>query len=461
MDVHPIDSHFLFNCEMSTRTEARNQAMDSVVQIMESKADARVRRIKTCVLLLSKVMSGIVNSIPSPTLLDLKLLTHSSLPLISLIFPAKSVGAVIGSILLTVVYSRCDFQFSSSLALILCAGCMFAVPFMTQIWSQLLVNFLGSIFLTVLDAGAYSYVAQLWGSESGLVMQAVVLMLGVGNALAPIIAGPFLVYQNDTEINPVNNITASDAADDLQLVYPYSILSALLTTAAVACFVTWIISPVTKEHPTRKQVVQSQETDGQTVIPWRKTIIFCVMMTMFFLRGLEYTSDSFLMTFAVDSDLQMRKESAVLLLSVVGVVPVALKILFLILFKWTKQLTSKQLMLFCVVNITISNLILMPFGDKREIGLWIGIVVLVLGKALFRGSVMTFAEEAVSLTGRVSGLIFLASCVGSIVFSSTISTLIETNPRVFLWTNLMCSLAVALFFMASIFITRTTIRRCS
>ena len=59
----------------------------------------KVRAIKTLALLLAFIPYGIAAGIIGPSLLDLGLLTDSTIDKVSYIFPAKCFGNIVGSII--------------------------------------------------------------------------------------------------------------------------------------------------------------------------------------------------------------------------------------------------------------------------------------------------------------------------------------------------------------------------
>lgn len=326
-------------------------------------------------------------------------------------------------------------------------------------------------------------------------MQAYHFFFGVGALIGPLIAQPFLVEVEDLtgdsnvteftkQISSVYNLTDNApllrstektiGPNDLMLVYPYSIVAGSLFINGLAYLFLYIKYPHTEEHPTRKQQSQveqpkSQETQLTTVsedaekqhqdkaeqeqkINLNKTIV--VVLTVVFMHiyyGIELTFGSYLVTFAVESDLHLTK--------VVGTNMTALYWATFTFWRcvtifYIEYLGNELNVLFALITVLIGNAILVPFGDSSVVCLWTGVAVFGLGTSSIWGCVFAYLEEHFPVTSKIAASMVVSACVGEFIFPFVISYFIVSTPTVFLWLTLTCSVAVFAIFLTMMFFMR-------
>jgi hypothetical protein len=120
-------------------------------------------------------------------------------------------------------------------------------------------------------------------AENPPFMQALHLCYGVGALVVPLIAKPFLLQSETAEAVNQDNVRhnhsiqsmsrnesslINDSLNDLvnrenlQLVYPYSVVAGILAFNCVYFFVLWKFYPKTEEHPSRKIVANAIATSS-------------------------------------------------------------------------------------------------------------------------------------------------------------------------------------------------------
>src|SRR2546421_7979598 len=152
------------------------------------------------------------------------------------------------------------------------SACLVAsVPFMKSIVSLLSLFFTMGIVMGFVDASVNMFIIHIWGKENPPFMQALHFCYGVGALVAPLIARPFLlptVQSDDGKLlqtsiffdSPRNlSVTFEDVsrksspftAEDVKLVYPYSIIAGYFFLVSTFFLTVWKLSPQTSQHPSR------------------------------------------------------------------------------------------------------------------------------------------------------------------------------------------------------------------
>lgn len=418
--------------------------------LLDPASDRRhVRMIKTIAQFSSFLTVGMSLMIVGPTLLDMREQVDTSLTLISFTLTSRSVGYVIGSVIMGVLFPKVNFQLASAVVLLLSAITTGILPHMRQLWSLLFVFFLNGASVALYETGGYVFILQLWERDAAPVMQALMFMFGFGGLLAPVIAEPFLVSRS---IDPADNITMTTVErttdHDVKLFYPYSILALLLLGNAVFHMINWILYPATKTRDKGLPVDGSGEfVDPCSAIPnytfWKYTIITLVMLFMHIYYGIEITFGSFVMTFAVKSNLCMSKTSGAYLTTAFWSSFTLPKIFAIFLVKW---IGNEKTIVYSLIMILIGNVILAPFGNDNPYCLWTGTIVIGIGMSSIWACMFSYLEEVLKLSSSIGSLMIVAAMVGEFVFPVIISTMIEHEPRILLWTVLFSSLAITVLF---------------
>lgn len=338
------------------------------------------------------------------------------------------------------VYQRRNFQLSAFVSLLICSIASFAIPLIPDIWFLLPVFVVSGVAQAFYETGTYVFVVQLWGSKSAPMMQAMSFMLGSGGLIAPMVVKPFL-----TEMPEAGARSASTA--DVSLHIPYSILGSLFVLCSLSNLMMWLVSPETAVHESRSEEEDDvgKEKEKTNLMDWRM-ILLAVLFILFNFGyyGLEIVYGSYLMSFAVDCELKLSKQTGADLTTLFWATATLPTIAAAVLVKWTGD---EVLMVISLIVTIIGNVILVPFGDKSEVCLWVGVVVVGIGMSSILGLIFSLVEEEIGLSARMSTLLIISCQVGEFVFPMIVSFFIEDNPSVFLWTSLSCTLYTCVLFL--------------
>ena len=351
-----------------------------------------IRVLKTLALYINLIALGLNNGIVGPTLLDLRILTQSSVSEIAYILPGRAAGFTVGSFVVGVLWTRVNVQ------LFLCA-CMFTSMMLTigitlnrTLPGLIVTFFLNGICMGCLDAGSNMFLIDIWGKENPPFLQALHFAFGFGAFLAPLLATPYLLPKidedgEDIESNirnidtNVSDIDIEDVStisnhtiylpDDVKLIYPYGIISTLTLINALIFLTLFFKYRETPPHPSR--IIEApEESDNKTSASDNNSkfrILIIVLMTCFllFYCGLEITYGSFLTTFAVNSAMKLKKATGALMTSCFWATFTFFRLFAVVYIDFTGPEIN---LIFEIILILISNVFLVRYGNIFEWSLW-------------------------------------------------------------------------------------------
>ena len=110
------------------------------------------------------------------------------------------------------------------------------VPHIYNIYVLLVAYFINGSMLAGCEVGANTILLTIWGKESAPFMLVFTFFYGFGALIAPIIAEPFLVESDSMDDLTLSNYSIEQRyehfnetrPEDLQLVYPFSIVGLIL-----------------------------------------------------------------------------------------------------------------------------------------------------------------------------------------------------------------------------------------
>jgi MFS family permease len=394
--------------------------------------------------MLSFLTLGMSGGILGPTLLDLKQQVDTSLTAVSLVLTSQSVGYVIGSTSMRFLYPKVNFQLASSLSFLISCLMTLMTPFMGTLWKLLLVTVVNHACLGAFETGSFVAIMNVWGDNNGPVIQAVIFMAIIGSLIAPLIAEPFL-------------LTTDNGSEQVKLVYPYGILALVSLIVAAVHYICWITCP-------GKEVVQSHNEKSNSQIlnrqigrkNWKLIFTVLAMGFSFIFQGMGSTFGSFILTFAVDSDLRLSKSTGAHLTSVFWAAMAAPKLLGLVLVKW---IGNEVLIAASLLVTVIANVILVPFGNSSEICLWIGVAVFAASQSCVRASFFSYVGEVFVLTSGMSSALIVSVAFGEMMFPFIISSSIEGYPMIFMWVTLFGTTTSILLLIIMATICHTTLNK--
>ena len=116
-------------------------------------------------------------------------------------------------------------------------------------------------------------------------------------------------------------------------------------------------------------------------------------------------------------------------------------------------------LVFELILILIANVFLMGWGNTASWGLWTGTALLGLGTSSIWASVFGYIEPYIPVTSGMTASFISAACIGEFIIPALISNFVESEPRVFLWVTLYCSLAITILFLIVTTICRVCLKK--
>ena len=349
---------------------------------------------------------------------------------------------------------------------------------MRQLWSLFLVLFLNGICLGFYEAGANMFLLQLWGLKASPFTQAVYLMFGSGNLIAPQLIEPFLLIDEPFAEGMEHEATTTElyynasesknetkyTPDDVELYIPYSILGIIALLNFVGFLVAWKISPQTEDHPSRAEAHPEQEAseDADEMEKekgkkfWRIVVVILSLVFMHIYFGFEVSFGSFIMAYDVHSDLKLSKTIGAHMTTVYWAMFTFTRIsAMLVVGKWGCEIV----ILISLVVTLLSAGVLFPFGNTDVNALWAGIVLVGMGTSSIWACMFGYLEGYFPVTSIIASLLVVFGVLGECVFPVIISHFIESYPQILLSVVLFCSISITSIFLIIVTICRCKLKR--
>jgi len=441
-----------------------------------------MKSVKTLAIYSALISMGMGYGVIGPTLLDLKTQVLSDLNQVSFILPARSGGYALGSIIMGFLFDKVNFQLYSSVVMAAAAVFYFLVAHVNFIYGLIGLFFFIGFVLGSMDNAGNVFLLYMWGRECEPFIQAFHFAFGVGALISPFFTEPFLfevaeegMILDENEFN-VTKSMAEPQPENIQLIYPYSFVGVAFVFCFVFFFFLWMFYPQTEEHPSRKIRTQDIMNNNIELVDCdlekkleskmeekrlRRYKIFKVMaigfsdMFMFSLFGLELTCGAYIMAFVVESDLKLSKCEGSQLTS-----------LFWSTFTFWRlctifyiQYIGSELNIALSITVMFLGSVILTLFSHVMIGLWLGIGLLGLGVSSVWGSMFGYINDHFSVTSRIASSMTVAASTGVFIFPVVISSFLETDPKVFLWILLFCSVTCILLFICVVLIMRLEIRK--
>ena len=275
-------------------------------------------------------------------------------------------------------------------------------------------------------------------------------------------------------MNSIVNETASTFnRDDVSIQYAFYVVAAFNAAILVLCTLTFMISPSNEEHPSRRQdklefnhksklpekyvrrehaasivstcsrpelgaipasaleAAASPDQPGLPIRPHMKIII--VGLAALFMHcafGVELSFGGLLTTFVVKSDMHLSKTTGSYMTSFYWGSFTFFRLFSVIMVNF---ISSRAMMHVSLCLIALGNMVLLPFGNHYEWALWVGSGLMGIGVSSVYPTLWGFLEDVVTVTGKITSIITIASCMGEFIIPILIGYYIETNPMFYLY----------------------------
>ena len=168
--------------------------MSSSTAALTSSAKASQTTATTIGYYIAFVGLGLVGASLGPTLPGLAANTHTQLSAISILFTARALGYMGGSIVAGWVYDRRQGHPLVALAIVLMALLMALVPWIGLLWLLVGILLLIGLFEAIMDVGINTLIVWLHRPNVGPMMNALHFFFGVGAFVAPLIVAQVILF---------------------------------------------------------------------------------------------------------------------------------------------------------------------------------------------------------------------------------------------------------------------------
>ncbi|RWS16801.1 Sodium-dependent glucose transporter 1-like protein [Dinothrombium tinctorium] len=369
-------------------------------------------------------------------------------PSINWIFPAGSIGSLLGSTTYGLIGDFIDIHILLLSVTSLLSFTSAYIPWNKTILS-ICVNFCFNDFLiSIIATGSNVWIFHLWGNESPPFIQAFHFIFGCGALTGPIITRPFLTNTKQDKRTFFNSTSEENSAQ-LKLYYPYAIVGSSFLVVVFLFGIVYLTRRSNEPHPTRKKMILDNKENPNS-FKMNCLTLGATCLFMFFYPAIEMSFGTFLTSYVVKSNLKLDKVKASYMTSTFWGTFTLFRSFTIII---VDILDSQKLLILDLILIVITNCFLLCLGEKYEWSLWIGIVLMGIGSSSVIGSMYGFLQEFILLTSKTTTIISLSGSVTRIAVSSIFGSFIDEYPSVFLYMNFVCGVMSSLLF-AVLFFTR-------
>ena len=353
------------------------------------------------------VVLGLAVSALGPTLPALAENTGSSLSLISLLFTAHSLGYLVSAIFGGRLYDRMPGHLVMIACLLLIGTMLAIVPLITVLWLLFAVFLIEGLAAGALDIGGNTLVVWVHREGVGPFMNGLHFFFGVGAVLSPILIAGLVAFSGG-------------------ITWAYWTLALLALPAAL-----WLIPRPSPAAPIA--------TEDEPTSEVRLVLVALTALLLFLYVGAEIGFGGWVYTYALTLGLGTETSAATLTSAYWG----ALTLGRLLGIPVAARVQPRWILAGSLLG-GLFSIVLIGLWPRSAVALWAG----ALGMGLFTGpvfaTVMVLAGRYITLTGRITGWIFVGSSLGGMFLPWLIGQLFVPAGPGSLLIGVAASLAVGL-----------------
>lgn len=388
-----------------------------------------------------------------PSLLDLRIITSTSLKQASAFMAGHSVGYLIGSVVLGIIFDkmRKEKTYSVAWSVVAMTVILAVIPWCYIYELMIAMHVFKGLAGGGLDTTGNALLISLWRADGKSFLQSIHFAFAIGGAISPFVTGPFLAPEKDmnttSEItgnisiaNSTNNATTSDSNDfpwtESRLYVPYSIAAFLALTATVPLFVMACISKRPSDVKSIKSVSSvdediDEERNIQRLSTGMKAFVLIILMVFLGIYcAMEDGFNNFLATFCV-SKLKWTKYMASIVTAVFWISYTVARFIGIFLARIFKPV---KLMFVLTVLLILGFLgFFLSAQFKFYEGIWISSGVVGLAMSMIFPLVFAWTEESIlPVTGFVASLFLIAASSGSMINPIVLGFLMDNSSPMWL-----------------------------
>ena len=374
-----------------------------------------VQRLQTADYYAVFVVLGLASGSLGPTLPGLAEQTGILLGDAGVFFTARSFGYLLGSFQGGRLYDRLRGNRLMAVVLAILAVALGLIPVVPVRWMLVAVVVLLGIAEGATDVGGNTLLVWVHGTNVGPFMNALHFFWGLGALLSPIIIAII--------------VRVSDG-----IAWAYWILA--IAALPVAMWTLCLPSPA----PAKKRVSASARTTN-------RILIILIAVLWFLYIGTEVTFGGWIYSYAVTLKVGDATQAAYLTSAFWG----ALTLGRLLAVPLAARVRSEALLLADFGIALVSSVVLALFGTQSVV-LWVGTIGLGLALASVIPTTLSFAENRMVVSGRVTGWLFAGGSAGGMTVPWLVGRFFDSaGPRSMMYT-VVVDLSLALILMIGLLV---------
>jgi len=366
---------------------------------------------------------GVSGAVFGPSLLKLVEQTDSTLGVISLIFPTRAFSYLAGSWIAGVLFDKFRGHKLLVRLLPIIAITLVLIPFMKTPLGLILVSMIMALATGMVDVGCNSLLFRVPDIKIAPAMSGLHFFFGLGAFIAPLTLAGSLKFTNGIQWG----YWGLGLVSILILVQFINLKGPSLRTSSQPDF-----------QQTRKVKLENQ-----------KQIIWVIAIFFFAFVGVEVGYGDWLSAYSITSGLATEQAAILLTSSYWG----AFTFSRLISIPLATRIKQKKILLLNIVGAVLGLGLVFLFPQQSKI-LWLGTLIMGFSVAPLFATMLTFTENLMPMTGRVTSIFFISGSIGSIFVPWLIGRSVEDlGPRyiiqVLYLTLLLAAVVLAVIMQVS------------
>lgn len=360
---------------------------------------------------LSLTALGLFTSILGPTLPGLAEHTSSQLGEIGFLFTARALGYLLGSLTSGQLFDRRGGNSLLALILLGMGAALGLAPLIDRLWLLAGVMVLLGLAEGALDIGANLLLLWTHARNPGPFLNALHFFFGAGALVGPIIAGQVMLRTGDIH-------------------WAYWLIA--LVPLPIAA---WLVQSPSPAPPARLSAVAQR--------PAAPALLIGIVVLFFLYVGGEASFGGWIYTYLMTLDLGNPAQAALLTSAFWGALTAGrlLSIPMAVRFRPAQLILGDVLL--CLASLGVTGL-----WPASALATWIGALGLGLGMASIFPSALAFAEQHMTLHGRITRWFFVGTGAGGMLLPWLVGFLFERlGPQVLIYA-LLVDFAAALVVLA-------------
>ena len=386
----------------------------TTVTLTEDDQNHRLRWKQSLAYFATFIVLGLTYAPLGPTLTNLASNTSVALDQISVIFSARGLGYLTGSVVSGRLLDSTKGNPILVGAMTSIAVMLGLTPLIHKLWLLVIVIFFLGTFQGMLEVGCNTMLVWIHGKNVSPFMNALHFFFGVGAFLCPIIVAQVLARSSNVH-------------------WAFWTLSLLVLPVVLAML--GLPSPSAPQTPIKNDNVENGDSEptASRRVPRRQraqSFILPVIVLFFFMYvGAESGTSGWIATYAKATALG-NATVASYLTSVFWIAITAGRLLSIPLAAWV---TPKTVLLIDLVG-AIASILVPIVAPRSSIAIWVGTIGVGLFMASMFPTMVSFAERKLIVTGRVTSWYLVGGSLGGMTLPWVIGQLFESwGPRAMLY----------------------------